>query len=109
MLWPSRLWPTMASCRHRSAFLSPSNQFQMWAPRIFAVFQGVLVPALQSGLVALLHCMRSSPLVLVQSMMGTLALAATARGGVLITSCWIAEADLLLYLSRSHPIYISVV
>merc|ERR1719378_1951611 len=61
----------------------------MLVPRIFEVSCGVGVLALRRGLADLLQLQR----VLAQSMTGTLALAATARGGVLITSSWTAEAE----------------
>ena len=73
MLWRSRSWPTMASCRHLSLSLSPSSQFQMWAPRIFAVFRVAGVLALHRALVAL-H-LRSSQRVLAQNMTGWVELA----------------------------------
>merc|ERR1719365_14270 len=61
----------------------------MLAPRIFEVFRGVRLLALRRGLAALLQLER----VLAQSMTGTLVLAATARGGVLITSSLTVEAE----------------
>merc|ERR1712198_476341 len=79
-------------------------------PRIFAVFRGVGAPVLRRGLVALLQ-LQSSPRVRAQNMMGTLVLAATARGGVLTTSCWIVKAEPLKYQCHAapcQPVHISI-